>query len=155
MYSWARCCGMPGMRKNEMRRHSSRDDNVYSKRFWRETHKCIFLFADVYASWIDYFDIYTRNLESEYRIMIFCKLVYLYICAFYLSWVSCEWATLSSDILYTLVYLSLKWINSVIRIHDKYQSCFLVGLALTCKASSKFDTFCYIIDRIGESCDLW
>ena len=97
----------------------------------------IFPFADVYASWIDYFDIYTRNLESEYGIMIFCKLVYLYICAFYLSWVSCEWATLSSDILYTLVYLSLKWINSVIRIHDKYQSCFLVGLALTWKASSQ------------------
>ena len=69
--------------------------------------------------------------------MIFCKLVYLYICAFYLSWVSSEWATLSSDILYTLVYLLLKWINSVIRIHDKYQSCFLVGLALTCKASSQ------------------
>ena len=97
----------------------------------------IFPFADVYASWIDYFDIYTRNLESEYRIMIFFKLVYLYICAFYLSWVSCEWATLSSVILYTLVYLSLKWINSVIRIHDRYQSCFLVGLALTCKASSQ------------------
>ena len=94
-------------------------------------------FANVYASWMDYFDIYTRNLESEYRIMIFYKLVYLYICAFYLSWVSCEWATLSSNILYTLVYLLLKWINSVIRIHDKYQSCFLVGLALTCKASSQ------------------
>ena len=41
----------------------------------------IFPFTDVYASWIDYFDIYTINLESEYRIMIFCKLVYLYICA--------------------------------------------------------------------------
>ena len=47
----------------------------------------IFPFANVYASWMDYFDIYIRNLESEYRIMIFCKLVYLYICAFYLSWV--------------------------------------------------------------------
>ena len=69
--------------------------------------------------------------------MIFCKLVYLYIFAFYLSWVSCEWATLSSVILNTLVYLSLKWINSVIRIHDKYQSYFLVGLALICKASSQ------------------
>ena len=95
------------------------------------------VFADVYASWIDYFDIYIRNLESECKIMIFCKLVYLYIFAFYLSWVSREWATLSSVILYTLVYLSLKWINSVIRIHDKYQSYFLVGLALTCKASSQ------------------
>ena len=95
----------------------------------------IFPSADVYASWIDYFDTYTRNFESEYKIMIFCKLVYLYIFAFYLSWVSCDWATPSSVILYTLVYLSLKWINSVIRIHDKYQSYFLVGLALTCKAS--------------------
>ena len=95
----------------------------------------IFPFADVYASWINYFDTYTRNLESECKIMIFCKLVYLYIFAFYLSWVSCERATPSSVILCTLVYLSLKWINSVIRIHDKYQSYFLVGLALTCKAS--------------------
>ena len=93
----------------------------------RHINAYIFPLANVYASWIDYFDIYTRNLESEYRIMIFCKLVYLYICAFYLSWVSCDWATLSSNILYTLVYLLLKWINSVIKIHDKYQSCFLVG----------------------------
>ena len=97
----------------------------------------IFPSANVYASWMDCFDIYIRNLESEYRIMMFCKLIYLYICAFHLSWVSCECATLSSNILYTLVYLLLKWINSVIRIHDKYQSCFLVGLALTCKASSQ------------------
>ena len=95
----------------------------------------IFPSADVYASWIDYFDTYTENLESEYKIMIFCKLVYLYIFAFYLSWVSCDWATSSSVIPYTLVYLSLKWIISVIRIHDKYQSYILVGLALTCKAS--------------------
>ena len=103
----------------------------------RHINAYIFPFADVYASWIDYFDTYSRNLESECKIMIFCKLVYLYIFAFYLSWVSCEWATPSSVILYTLVYLSLKWINSVIRIHDKYQSYFLVGLALTCKASSQ------------------
>ena len=100
--------------------------------------------TNVNASWMDYFDRYIRNLESEYRIMRFYKLIYLYICAFDLSWVSWEPATLSSkiatlasDILYTLVYLSLKWINSVTRIHDKYQSCFLVGLALTCKASSQ------------------
>ena len=81
---------------------------------------------NVYASWMDYFDRYIRNLESEYRIMRFYKLIYLYICAFDLSWVSWEPATLSSKIttlashiLYTLVYLLLKWINSVIRIHDK------------------------------------
>ena len=107
--------------------------------------------TNVYASWMDYFDIYIRNLESEYRIMRFYKLIYLYICAFGLSWVSWEPATLSSkivtlacDILYTLLYLLLKWINSVIRIHDKYQSCFLVGLALTCKASSQIQ---YILLR--------
>ena len=107
--------------------------------------------TNVYASWMDYFDRYIRNLESEYRIMRFYKLIYLYICAFDLSWVSWEPATLSSkiatlacDILYTLVYLLLKWINSVIRIHDKYQSCFLVGLALTCKASSQIQ---YILLR--------
>ena len=99
---------------------------------------------NVYASWMDYFDRYIRNLESEYRIMKFYKLAYLYICAFHLSWVSWEPATLSSkiatlacNILYTLVYLLLKWINSVIGIHDKYQRCFLVGLALTYKASSQ------------------
>ena len=107
--------------------------------------------TNVYALWMDYFDRYIRNLESEYRIMKFYKLVYLYICAFSLSWVSWEPATLSSkiaalacNILYTLVYLLLKWINSVIRIHDKYQSCFLVGLALTYKASSQIQ---YILLR--------
>ena len=100
--------------------------------------------TNVYASWMDYFDRYIRNLESEYRIMRFYKLIYLYICAFDPSWVSwgpatlsSKIATLASDILYTLVYLLLKWINSVIRIRDEYQSCFLVGLALTCKASSQ------------------
>ena len=50
--------------------------------------------TNVYASWMDYFDRYIRNLESEYRIMKFYKLVYLYICAFDLSWVSWEPATL-------------------------------------------------------------
>ena len=44
----------------------------------RHINAYIFPFADVYASWIDYFDTYTRNLESECKIMIFCKLVYLY-----------------------------------------------------------------------------
>ena len=95
----------------------------------------IFPSADFYASWVDCFDTYTENLESEYKITIFYNLVYLYIFAFYLSWVSCKWVTSSKVITYTLVYLSLKWIISVIRIHDKYQSCILVGLALTYKAS--------------------
>ena len=95
----------------------------------------IFPSADFYASWVNCFDTYTENLESEYKITIFYNLVYLYIFAFYRSWVSCKWATSSKVIPYTLVYLSLKWIISVIRIHDKYQSYILVGLALTCKAS--------------------
>ena len=107
--------------------------------------------TNVYASWIRYFDRYIRNLESEYRIMKFYKLAYLYICACSLSWVSWEPARLSSkiatlacNILYTLVYLLLKWINSVIGIHDKYQRCFLVWLALTYKASSQIQ---YILLR--------
>ena len=83
--------------------------------------------------------------------MKFYKLAYLYICAFDSSWVSWEPATLSStiatlacNILYTLVYLVSEWSNSVIRIHDKYQRCFLVGLVLTCKASSQIQ---YILLR--------
>ena len=107
--------------------------------------------TNVYASWMNYFDRYIKNLESEYRTMEFYKLAYLYICAFDSSWVSWEHATLSSkiatlacNILYTLVYLLSEWSNSVIRIHDKYQRCFLVGLALTCKASSQIQ---YILLR--------
>ena len=33
-------------------------------------------FTNVYASWMDYFDRYIGNLESEYRIMRFYKLIY-------------------------------------------------------------------------------
>ena len=58
----------------------------------------IFPSTNVYALWTDYFDRYIRNLESEYRIMKFYKLAYLYICAFSLSWVSWEPATLSSKV---------------------------------------------------------
>ena len=100
--------------------------------------------TNVYASWMNCFDRYIKNLESEYRTMKFYKLAYLYICAFDSSRVSWERATLSSkiatlacNILYTLVYLLSEWSNSVIRIHDKYHRRFLVGLALACKASSQ------------------
>ena len=55
---------------------------------------------------------------------------------FYRSWSSCNWATYSKVIFYTLVYFSLNWIVSVIRSHDQYQSLILIGLALTGKASS-------------------
>ena len=91
--------------------------------------------ADDYDGWLDHFDTYTKNLESEYRILMFFELVYLYIFAFYLSWLLCDWTTPSSVIPYTLVYLSLKWIISIIRIHGKYQSYILVRLVLICQAS--------------------
>ena len=101
-------------------------------------------YTNVYASWMNYFDRYIKNLESEYRTMSFYKLTYLYICAFDSSWMTWERATLSSkiatlacNILYTLVYLLSEWSFSVIRIHDKYHRRFLVGLALACKASSQ------------------
>ena len=97
----------------------------------------IFPAADFYASWVDCLDTYTENLESEYNITVFYNLEYIYIYAFYRSWVSCNWATSSKVILYTLVYFSLKWIILVIRIHDKYQSYILVGLAFAYQASSQ------------------
>ena len=107
--------------------------------------------TNVYASWMNCFDRYIKNLESEYRTMEFYKLAYLYICAFDSSWVSWEHATLSSKIatlacnkLYTLVYLLSEWSNSIIRIHDKYHRHFLFGLALACKASSQIQ---YILLR--------
>ena len=48
------------------------------------THAYLFPSTDFYASWVNCFDTYTKNLESEYKIMIFYNLVYLYIFAFYL-----------------------------------------------------------------------
>ena len=111
--------------------------------------------TNVYASIMNSFDRYIKNLESEYRTMRFYKLAYLYICAFDSPWVSWERATLLSkiatlacNILYTLVYLLSEWSNSVIRIHDKYQRCFLVGLALTCKVSSQIQ---YVLLRFRAS----
>ena len=111
----------------------------------------ILLYTNVYASWMNYFDRYIKNLESEYRTMEFYKLAYLYICAFDSSWMTWERATLSSkiatlacNILYTLVYLLSEWSFSVIRIHDKYPRQFLVGLTLACKASSQIQ---YILLR--------
>ena len=115
-------------------------DSFGGKRFYAY----IFPSTNVYASWVNYFDRYMKNLDSEYGTMKFYKLAYLYICAFDSSWVSWERATLSSkiatlacNILYILVYLLSEWSNSVIRIHDKYHRHFLVGLALACKASSQ------------------
>ena len=96
----------------------------------------IFPSADFCAFRVYYLDTYTVNLELDDNFKVFYDLVYLYILTFYRSWPSCNWATYSSDIFYTLVYFSLNWIVSVIRSHDKYQSLILIGLALTGKASS-------------------
>ena len=82
----------------------------------------IFPFADFCTSRVYYLDAYTVNLELDDNFKVFYDLVYLYIFTFYCSWPSCNWATYLSVILYTLVYFSLNWIDSVIRIHDKYQS---------------------------------
>ena len=97
----------------------------------------IFPFADFWAFRVYYSDTYTINLEFDHNFKVFYDLVYLYIFTFYRSWPSCNWATYPSVILYTLVYFSLNWIVSVIRIHDKYQSLILIGLSLTGKASSR------------------
>ena len=110
-------------------------DSFGGKRF----EASILLSTNVYASWMHYFDRYSKNLDFEYGTRSFYKLVYLYICAFDSSWMTWEHAILSSKIatlacnkLYTLVYLLSEWSFSVIRIHDKYHRQFLVGLALAC-----------------------
>ena len=133
-------CGRAGSVESAVAPPTVPRDSFGGKRF----NAYILPSKNVYASWMNCFDRYIKNLESEYRTMKFYKLAYLYICVFDSLWVSWERATLSSkiatlacNILYTLVYLLSEWSNSVIRIHDKYQRCFLVGLALTCKASSQ------------------
>ena len=92
--------------------------------------------ADFWASRIYYLDTYTVNLESDNNFTVFYDLVYLYMYTCYRSWSSCNWTTYPRAIIYTLVYFSLNSIVSVIKIHDKYQSLILIGLALTEKASS-------------------
>ena len=81
-------------------------DNFGGKRLYAY----ILPYTNVYASWMNYFDRYIKNLDSEYGTMRFYKLAYLYICAFDSSWMTWERATLSSkiatlacNILYTLV----------------------------------------------------
>ena len=74
-------CGKTGCAGTALEPQTFPRDSFGGKRI----NAYIFPSANVYASWMDYFDIYIRNLESEYRIMMFYKLIYLYICAFYLS----------------------------------------------------------------------
>ena len=105
----------------------------------------IFPSADFWASRVYYLETYTVNLESDYNFTVFYDLIYIYIYlyTFYRSWSSCNWATYPRAILYTLVYFSLNSIVSVIRIHDKYQSLILIGLALTEKASSRIQSILF------------
>ena len=99
----------------------------------------IFPSADFWASHVYYLDTYTVNFEFDDNFPVFYDVIYIYvyIYTFYRSWSSCTWAIYPRAILYTLVYFSLYLVILVIRIHDKYQSLILIGLALTGKASSR------------------
>ena len=117
----------------------TRSPTKFAKNFLAGKHLDAYIFpsADFCASRVNYLDIYTVNLESDVNFTVFYDLIYLYIYTFYCSWSSCNWATYPRFLLYTLAYFSLNSIVSVIRIHDKYQSLILIGLALTEKASSR------------------
>ena len=95
----------------------------------------------VYALWLRYFGRYIYNLDFEYAIRCYCKLVYYYGRVFHFSQLIWDQATLSSEFatlycnkLYTLVYLLSEWSFSGIINDDKYHRQFLFGLTLVCKA---------------------
>ena len=116
------------------------------------------LSADSWASCLYYLNIYTVNLELNNKFERFCDYIYLNIYDIYHHWVSYDWASYSEAFLvktYTLVYFSSKASLVMIKSHDKYQSIVLSGLAHVEKAYSEIRRFQSIIDRIGESCDLW
>ena len=58
----------------------------------------IFPSADFCAFQVYYFDTYTVNLELDDNFKVLFHLIYLYICAFYCSWASCNSATYPEDI---------------------------------------------------------
>ena len=119
--------------------YATRSPITFARNVLAGKHLDVYIFPsmDFCASRVDYLDIYTINLESDVNFTVFYDLIYLYIYTFYCSWSSCNWATYPKVLLYTLAYFSLNSIVSVIRIHDKYQSLILIGLALTEKASSR------------------
>ena len=119
--------------------YSTRSPTTFAKNVLAGKHLDVYIFpsADFCASRVDYLDIYTVNLESNVNFTVFYDHIYLYIYICYCSWSSCNWATYPRVLLYTLAYFSLNSIVSVIRIHDKYQSLILIGLALTEKVSSR------------------
>ena len=78
----------------------------------------IFPAADFCTSQVYYFGTYTVNLELKDHFKILFHLIYLYIYAFYCSWVSCNSATYSggiSDEIYILVYFASKEILLIIK----------------------------------------
>ena len=129
--------------------YATRSPTTFAKNVLAGKHLDAYIFpsSDFCASRVDYLDIYTVNLESDVNFTVFYDLIYLYIYiyTFYCSWSSCNWATYPKVLLYTLAYFSLNSIVPVIRIHDKYQSLILIGLALTEKASSRIQCILFHI----------
>ena len=107
-------------------------------------------------SQLRYFEKYIYNLDFEYAIRGFFKLVYLYIPAFdsfRMIWnqttLSSEFVTLPCNKLYTLVYLLSDWSFSVIIIYDKYHRQFLFWLTLICNVILRNQ--CFLL----HSCTSW
>ena len=106
--------------------------------------------------WIRYFGKWIYNLDFEYATRGPFKLVYSYIRVFDSSqmiWnqatLSSEFATLSCNKLYTLVYLLSECSFSGIIIYDKYHRQFLFGLTLVCNAILRNQ--CFLL----HSCTNW
>ena len=68
-------CGSAGCVESAVEPHTVPRDSFGGKHF----NAYILPSTNVYASWMNYFDRYIKNLESEYRTMKFYKLAYLYI----------------------------------------------------------------------------
>ena len=80
------------------------------------------------------FSSHTLNLDDRYKYNAFNGLKYIYMNAFWYSWLSCNLATYVTIIRYTLVYFSSNLLDSVRKSHNKYQSTISIGLALMKKA---------------------
>ena len=88
--------------------------------------------ADLWASCHYYLYIYTITLEFNGKFAKFYEYIYLYIGYSYRLRLSCEWASYPGAFVgksYTLVYFSSKASLLMIKIHNKYQSIYLVRLA--------------------------
>ena len=88
--------------------------------------------ADLWASCHYYLYIYMITLEFNGKFAKFYEYIYLYIGYSYRLRLSCEWASDPGAFVgnsYTLVYFSSKASLLMIKIHNKYQSIYLVRLA--------------------------